>query len=383
MVYEGGNDSDGKRCYVGNIGYDVKEDEIRSAFSEFGTIVNISYKQGFAFIDFQDKIGAEDAIDGMNGKKFFGRSLTVEKSGKAPRGDRQDPSDARRHSPAPRSEHNSDDYRPSRQPDSRGNLRNPNSSEDATRNLFVANIPEEMNEQDVTDHFSQYGRVAMVKFLPQKSETRAAFVDFEEIADAREAHNADNTLKGMRLRTDYNRRGQGGGGRRDDRGPPPRRPSPRYDDRRYSDRGPPPPRYDDRYDDRPSYRNTNRDFYDRGPPPPRYDDRRYDGRDDRYRERDHYYDRPPPMRGGYDDRRPYHDAGPPRRSRSPLRDDRRYDGPPPRRYDDAPPPRRYDDAPPPRRYDAPPARRYDHDAPPPRRHDDAPPRREVDDDRKG
>ena len=31
----------------------------------------------------------------------------------------------------------------------------------------------------------RYGKVAMVKLLPQKGETRAAFVDFVEIEDAR------------------------------------------------------------------------------------------------------------------------------------------------------------------------------------------------------
>ena len=35
--YEGGAQSDGKRCYVGNINYDVREDEIRNAFQEVRT----------------------------------------------------------------------------------------------------------------------------------------------------------------------------------------------------------------------------------------------------------------------------------------------------------------------------------------------------------
>lgn len=49
----------------------------------------------------------------------------------------------------------------------------------------------------------------MVKFLPQKSDTRAAFVDFEHIEDAKEAHNNVVHMGGVKLRTDYNRRAGG------------------------------------------------------------------------------------------------------------------------------------------------------------------------------
>jgi len=205
------------------------------------------------------------------------------------------------------------------------------SSDTATRNIFVANIPPETTEQDVQAHFSKYGPVLGVKFLPKKSDTIAAFVDFQNVDDAREAHDSVNMINGIKIRTDYNTRRANN--------PPPGGPSlDRYDDR---DRGPPP--RDSYYDRAPPAAARYRDEYEDRGPPPRY-------RDDpppRYREE---YDRPPPPR--YEDR--YNDRGPPPRGY----DDRDARGPPPR-YDDrereyygergGPPPSRYDVPPP--RYD--------------------------------
>jgi len=237
-----------------------------------------------------------------------------------------------------------------------GNSRSLNSSETATRNLFVGNIPSDVTEADVQDYFSKFGPVSAVKFLPKKSDTIAAFVDFQNVDDAREAHSSTNMIAGQKVRTDYNTRRSA---------PPPpaddRYNGDRYDDRsRYDDR---PPRYDpppSRYDDR------DRDYYDRGPPPPRYDDRRHEER----------YERPPPRRYDYDDRAPprYDDRAPPPSDypRGGRYDDRYEDrGPPPSRYDDRGPPPRYESD----RYAAPPSRYDDRErggygGPPPPRYDE-------------
>ena len=57
--YQGGETTDGRRCYVGNINYEIREEEVRSAFNEFGQITKMSYKQGYAFIDYADQRDAE------------------------------------------------------------------------------------------------------------------------------------------------------------------------------------------------------------------------------------------------------------------------------------------------------------------------------------
>ena len=53
--------------------------------SQFGQITSLSYKQGFAFIDYADQRDAQDAIMSMNQKQLAGRTITVELSGRPPK----------------------------------------------------------------------------------------------------------------------------------------------------------------------------------------------------------------------------------------------------------------------------------------------------------
>ena len=359
---------------------------------QFGLITAISYKQGFAFVDYEDAADASDAIRSKNGQTMWGRRISVELSKDAKtlaeEGDKR----------FERGPLRRDDGPPPHRVGGRAQ---------ATKNLFVANIPEGITEPDVQDHFSQYGPVTMVKFLPQKGSAKSGFVDFATVDDATRAHEGENIVGGSKLRTDYNKRGPAGGAGGDrgggDRGDY-RRPHDDYD-RRDFDR-PPPPRYEDRrYDDydRRDYDRRDRDIerererdYDRRDYD-RYDERRDYGRPDPYaREREHDrrndrrphddydrrdFDRPPPPR--YEDRR-YDDydrrdmgRGPPPPARY---EERRYDEPAPRRDYDEPLPRRdYDD------YDRRDQGRPPPGLPPPRYDDRAPPRyedRRYDDDRR-
>jgi|GEM_PF-1505180 RNA recognition motif-containing protein len=72
-----------KNLYVGNLPYDTTADDLREAFSQFGTVSRsqvISDREtgrsrGFGFVEMED--GADTAIESMNGKDFQGRRLTV------------------------------------------------------------------------------------------------------------------------------------------------------------------------------------------------------------------------------------------------------------------------------------------------------------------
>jgi RNA recognition motif-containing protein len=67
-------------------------DDLREAFSQFGTVTKAQIimdretgrPRGFAFVEMSD--GGEAAIEGMNGKPFQGRTLTVNEA--KPREDR-------------------------------------------------------------------------------------------------------------------------------------------------------------------------------------------------------------------------------------------------------------------------------------------------------
>lgn len=72
-----------KKLYVGNISFQTTEDDLRQAFGQFGEVTSASIvtdretgrSRGFAFVEMAS--GADEAIAGMNGADFGGRTLTV------------------------------------------------------------------------------------------------------------------------------------------------------------------------------------------------------------------------------------------------------------------------------------------------------------------
>ncbi len=73
------------KMYVGNLPYDVTEVELREAFAAHGEVSEVAVvmdrdsgrPRGFAFVTMADKAGMDAAIEGLDGKDFGGRSLTV------------------------------------------------------------------------------------------------------------------------------------------------------------------------------------------------------------------------------------------------------------------------------------------------------------------
>src|SRR5215468_8418853 len=73
------------RLFVGNLPYDASEDEIRSHFATAGNLSSVfipvdretGRKRGFAFVEFNDAAGAQEAIRLFNSQPFKGRPLAV------------------------------------------------------------------------------------------------------------------------------------------------------------------------------------------------------------------------------------------------------------------------------------------------------------------
>jgi RNA recognition motif-containing protein len=71
--------------FVGNLSHDVSEEELRSAFSDFGQVSKVTIlkdkftgePRGFGFVEMPAKAEAEAAIKGMNQKELKGRALNV------------------------------------------------------------------------------------------------------------------------------------------------------------------------------------------------------------------------------------------------------------------------------------------------------------------
>jgi RNA recognition motif-containing protein len=73
------------RIYVGNLSYDVTDDELKSQFTSFGEVTSASIpidrdsgrSRGYGFVDMPNQGQAEAAILALNGKEYKGRALTV------------------------------------------------------------------------------------------------------------------------------------------------------------------------------------------------------------------------------------------------------------------------------------------------------------------
>ena len=82
------------KLYVGNLAFDVTEDELRAEFGTFGKVESVAIPadrvsgrpRGFAFVEMASKSEAEAAITGLNGKIFRDRTIVVNES--RPRTDR-------------------------------------------------------------------------------------------------------------------------------------------------------------------------------------------------------------------------------------------------------------------------------------------------------
>ena len=67
-----------KSLYVGNLPYDVTEQDLRTLFEPWGPVAEtrLIASRGFGFVEVPDDKAA-DAILAMNGKEYKGRSLVV------------------------------------------------------------------------------------------------------------------------------------------------------------------------------------------------------------------------------------------------------------------------------------------------------------------
>ncbi|TWU67550.1 MULTISPECIES: RNA recognition motif domain-containing protein [Crateriforma] len=71
--------------YVGNLSFDATENDLESAFGEFGDVASINIikdrdtgrSRGFAFVEMRDGGAGQEAIAGLNDQQIAGRAVTV------------------------------------------------------------------------------------------------------------------------------------------------------------------------------------------------------------------------------------------------------------------------------------------------------------------
>jgi hypothetical protein len=75
----------GKKLYVGNLPYSVRDGDLEQAFGQFGTVTSAKVmmerdtgrSKGFGFVEMGSDDEAQSAINGMNGQPLGGRSVVV------------------------------------------------------------------------------------------------------------------------------------------------------------------------------------------------------------------------------------------------------------------------------------------------------------------
>ncbi|RCJ19168.1 RNA-binding protein [Nostoc sp. ATCC 43529] len=74
--------------YVGNLSYEVREDDLRQVFSEYGTVKDIQLPidretgrvRGFGFVQMESDAEEAAAIEALDNAEWMGRSLKVNKA---------------------------------------------------------------------------------------------------------------------------------------------------------------------------------------------------------------------------------------------------------------------------------------------------------------
>ena len=71
--------------YVGNLSYDTRENDLRTAFEEFGSVDSVKIimdkytdrSKGFGFVEMTNDEEGKAAISGLDGKEVQGRAIKV------------------------------------------------------------------------------------------------------------------------------------------------------------------------------------------------------------------------------------------------------------------------------------------------------------------
>jgi RNA recognition motif-containing protein len=73
------------KLYVGNLSYTTTEDDLRTLFTQAGTVASVALikdrdsgrSKGFAFVEMSNQVEAQNAISKFNGYSLEGRELKI------------------------------------------------------------------------------------------------------------------------------------------------------------------------------------------------------------------------------------------------------------------------------------------------------------------
>ncbi|PVU99906.1 hypothetical protein BB559_000293 [Furculomyces boomerangus] len=159
------------RIYVGSINFEISEDQLRTVFSEFGSIKHISMSfdaltgrhKGFGFVEFDVPESSNLALEVMNGKLLGGRNLKV--------------------------------GRPNNYADALKSI----TVEPPPQRIFVSNISQVVTEDNLESIFSSFGSVTKCILAPNMQTRQHKGYGFLEFEDADIASMAITAMNGFLL----------------------------------------------------------------------------------------------------------------------------------------------------------------------------------------
>ena len=85
------------KLFIGNLPYDISEEELSGIFTEFGAVVNINLvkdfvsgrSKGFAFVEMSDRSGGQQAMETLNKKSYKNRQLVCNEAKPQKKGKRR------------------------------------------------------------------------------------------------------------------------------------------------------------------------------------------------------------------------------------------------------------------------------------------------------
>ncbi|XP_070492420.1 serine-arginine protein 55-like [Chironomus tepperi] len=194
----------GSRVYVGGLPSGTRERDLEKFFKSYGKTQDIFIKNGYAFVELEDKRDADDAVYELNGKKLLGERVVVEAAKGTPRGGRYDGGSRDRYNDRNGRRGRNDRYNNS----SKGNSRYGPPSRTEYR-LTVENLSSRVSWQDLKDYMRQAGEVTYAD--AHKQNRNEGVVEFATLKDMKKAIEKldDTELNGRRIRLVENTRRSG------------------------------------------------------------------------------------------------------------------------------------------------------------------------------
>jgi len=183
-----GDDCYGRKLYVGNLDFRTDREYLEDKFRKFGPIEDVFIpldgrgdSRGFAFVTFEDRRDAEDAVEDMHDSRLDGRRITCNVARPRP---------------------------PLRGGGGRDRSRSPGRGPgQVSAKIYIGNLPMDVREHEIEDMYKKFGHIVRIDLKTPNRPPAYAFVEYEDERDAEDALRETNGTKFGRdtIRVEFSR----------------------------------------------------------------------------------------------------------------------------------------------------------------------------------